>query len=30
MNIDKVYTKIQDNNIKIFPSDLKGIKSVSI
>ena len=30
MNIDKVYTKIQDNNIKILPCNLKGIKSVSI
>ena len=30
MNIDKVYKKIQDNNIKVFPCDLKDIKSVSI
>lgn len=30
MNIDKVYKKIQDNNIRVFPCDLKDIKSVSI
>lgn len=30
MNTEQIYTKIQDNNIKIFSCNLKNIKSVSI
>lgn len=30
MNIDKVYEKIQDNNIILFPYGIKNIKSASI
>ena len=30
MNMEQVYTKIQNNNIKILPCNLKGIKSVSV
>lgn len=30
MNVDQVYTKIHGNNIKVFPCDLKGIKSATI
>ena len=30
MNLDQVYKKIQNNNIKVFPCNLKDIKSVSI
>ena len=30
MNIDNVYQKIQDNNIKIFHYGLSGVKSISI
>ena len=30
MNIDRVYEKILNNNIKIFPFGLKEIKSVSV
>ena len=30
MNIDNIYKKIQDNNIKIFHYGLPGIKSISV
>ena len=30
MRIDKIYKKIQDNNIKVFHRGIPGIKSVSV
>ena len=30
LNIDKVYERIQENNIEVFPYGVKNIKSISI